>query len=84
MKLNEKLLTNTSKIILLLFAIHMIYQISRTSLGWAILTGSFLFFVACWLNHEPEQHKKRMERDLRIARESRTQNELINRNGGER
>jgi len=84
MKLNEKLLTNISKIILLLFAIFIICQIARTSLGWAILTGSFLFLIACWLNHEPEQHKRRMERDNLIARESRTQNERINGNGGER
>lgn len=84
MKLPEKLLTNISKIILLLFAIYLILQIARTSLAWAILSAAFLFLVACWLNHEPEQHKKRMERDKRIARESRMQNELINGNGGER
>ena len=77
MKLNEKLLAILSKIIFLLFAVYMILQIARESIGWAVLTGAFLFLVACWLNHEPEQHKKRMERDLRIARESREQQKLI-------
>ena len=66
-----------TKLFLLILSLFIIFQIARTSLGWAVLTAAFLFLVACWLNHEPEQHKKRMERDLRIARESREQQKLI-------
>jgi len=78
MKLNEKLLTKISIVMLTLFVIFIIFQIARESLGWAILAGSFLFLVACWLHHEPDSCRRKRERDERIARESREQREMIN------
>jgi uncharacterized membrane protein len=68
MKLNEKHLINASKIIFLLFALYLIFQIARASLGWAIVTAAFLFLVACWLHREPKSD---------IVRNAREQNELI-------
>lgn len=81
MKLNEKLLINASKIIILLFAIYLIFQIARASIGWGIVTGSFMFLVAVWLNHEPEQCRCKRERNERIAKSAREQREMI---GGEK
>ena len=71
----------TTKLILFVFALIITIQISRTSLGWAIITGAFSFAVLCWLNNEPEQHEKRTQRDNRIAQEARGQRELINEGG---
>jgi len=81
MKLNLESLIKTgekiSKIILLLIFIYAIYQISRESLGWAIFSSCFAFLLACWLHHEPDQHKRHRERDERIAKEARNQKNLI-------
>lgn len=67
-----------TKLFFLILSIFIIFLIARTSLGWAIVAGCSIFLFACWLHHEPDQYKRKRERDLRIARESREQQKLIN------
>jgi len=66
-----------TKLFFLALALFIILQIARTSLGWATFTASATFLLACWLHHEPDQHKRHRERDERIAKEARNQKNLI-------
>jgi len=65
------------RIIFTIIAIFLVLAIARESIGWALITGAFLFCILCWLNNEPDSVRKRNRR-INAATHARDMNDLIN------
>ena len=54
-----------TKLFFLIFAIFIIFQIARESIGWALITSAFVFAVFCWWHKEPKYSATNAAREQR-------------------